>query len=719
MSTELENPQNVGDDDAQIIEPVGYDFGLSRRTFVQVLGAGLLIAAAAPVLAQERGQGGSRGSGRQERRAVPLDARLHLGKDGVITVMTGKVECGQGARAEITQAAAEELGVSRDVIQLLMADTALTPDDGITAGSRTTPSTIPSIRQSCAGARTLLITFAAKKWNVPAEQVKFIDGVAKYQDQQFSYANLASESGEALKAGAGAGVIVTATEKWNVLGTPVGRPNGRDIVTGKHQYPFDVVRPGMVYGKVLRSPTYRGKLKSVDLSAAKGIEGVTPVRDGEFVGVVAPNNYRAKLAISALEKTAQWDVSPAPSSKELYDYLRKHAKDIPENPLADIVSRAAKKLRATYHVPYVQHAPMEPRSAVAEWKDGGVTIWTGTQNPFGVRSEVARAFHIPEERVRVIAPDFGGGFGGKHTGEVAVEAARLAQAGAKPVSLQWTREEEFNWATFRPAAVIDIEASLDEKNNLSSWHFVNINSGPSAVESPYRGKNHCKFVGSDAVLRHGSYRALAATANVFARESFMDELAQEAQRDPLEFRLAHLDDPRLKAVLEAAAKRFNFSQRWKNKSENTGVGLACGTDKGGFVAACVEVAIDPANNAIRVRHVAQAFEAGAILNPANLLSQVQGAIIQGLGPALRESIDLEENRVSNASFWKYPVPRFADLPTLDIQLINRLDLPSSGAGECPLIALAPAIANAVCHATGKRVREMPLRLTSSTTNPPN
>jgi isoquinoline 1-oxidoreductase len=373
---------------------------------------------------------------------------------------------------------------------------------------------------------------------------------------------------------------------------------------------------------------------------------------------------------------------------------------------------------------------MEPRATVAQWKEGSggaLTVWTGTQNPFGVRRELAGAFHIPEEKVRVIVPDFGGGFGGKHTGETAIEAARLAQgAGAgKPVSLQWTRAEEFTWATFRPAGVIEIEASLDEKNNLSSWYFININSGPSAVETPYppyppgRVKSACKFVQSDPPLRHGSYRALAATANVFARESFMDELAHLSERDPLEFRLAHLEGgdgggPRLKAVLEAAAKRFNWTERWKKKSETVGVGLACGMDKGGFVAACVEVAIDPTPpgaRAIKVRHVTQVFEAGAILNPANLLSQVQGAIIQGLGPVLREAIEIKENRVANASFWEYPVPRFADVPTLDVQLLNRLDLPSSGAGECPLIAVAPAIANAVFHATGQRLREMPLRLT--------
>jgi len=292
-----------------------------------------------------------------------------------------------------------------------------------------------------------------------------------------------------------------------------------------------------------------------------------------------------------------------------------------------------------------------------------------------------------------------------------VEAARLSKAAGKPVSLRWTREEEFTWAYFRPAGVILTEASLDDKGALTSWYFININSGGSAVETPYRaGKNKSQYVNSNPPLRHGSYRALASTANNFARESFMDELAAAARTDPLEFRLAHLDNPsRLKAVLEKAASEFKWKERVGKKSANTGVGLSCGTEKGSYVAACVEVEIDSSKN-ISVRRVCQAFECGAILNPDNLLKQVQGAIIMGLGPALREEMRFENGQIQNASFRKYQVPRFDDVPELDIHLLDRPDLSSSGAGETPIIAVAPAIANAVFHATGQRIRSMPIRL---------
>jgi isoquinoline 1-oxidoreductase len=354
---------------------------------------------------------------------------------------------------------------------------------------------------------------------------------------------------------------------------------------------------------------------------------------------------------------------------------------------------------------------METRTALAEWSDGKLTVWTGTQASFGYHGELARTFRLSNENVRVIVPDFGGGFGGKHTAECAIEAARLAQAAGKPVLVRWTREEEFTWAYFRPAAVIDAEATLDAGGRLTSWHFVNINSGGSAVDTPYRaGKARSRFVNSNAPLRQGSYRTLAATANNFARESFMDELAAAAGADPLDFRLAHLEHPRLRAVLEEAAKRFNWRERVKEKRPNAGVGLACGTEKGSCVAACVEVAIDAAQDKITVKRVCEVFECGAVVNPENLTAQVQGCILMGLGPALREEMRFAEGQMRNAAFSRYLVPRFADLPECDIHLLNRPDLDSAGGGETPIIAIAPAIANAVFHATGRRIREMPIRL---------
>lgn len=455
------------------------------------------------------------------------------------------------------------------------------------------------------------------------------------------------------------------------------------------------------------------KLTQMDLAPAKGIDGVVVVRDGDFVGVAAPSTHLAKRAISALSKTARWEPAPHPSSATLFDHLRNHAEGgIPTNALAGQMKSAAKTLQAAYDVAYVQHAPMEPRAAVAEWADGSVTVWTSTQAPGRVRGEVAGAFHVGQDKVRIIVPDFGGGFGGRHTGETAVEAARIAKAAGKPVALHWTRAEEFTWASFRPAAAIECEAALDADGKIAAWHYVNINSGRSSIDPPYRiGAKDIHSIDTDAPLRHGSYRALASTANTFARESFIDELALAAAKDPLAFRLDHIDEPRLRAVLEDVAERGGW-KGWHlaQRPPGHGIGIACGTDKGSFVAACAQVVVDRATGEIKLTRVIQTFECGKITSPANLRSQVEGAIVMGLGPALREAMVFKDGRIENASFWKYPVPRMTDLPPLDIHLLDRPDLPSVGAGETPLIAVAPAIANAVCHATGVRLRAMPLRL---------
>jgi isoquinoline 1-oxidoreductase subunit beta len=282
------------------------------------------------------------------------------------------------------------------------------------------------------------------------------------------------------------------------------------------------------------------------------------------------------------------------------------------------------------------------------------------------------------------------------------------------VMLRWTREEEFTWAYFRPAAVIDLEASLDSDGRLGTWHHININAGGSSIDSPY-DVPHKKSdsVNSRPPLRHGSYRALAATGNTFARESFMDELAVEAGADPLGFRLAHLSDSRLRAVLEEAAKRFKWAERVKKKAPDRGVGMACSIDKGSFVACCAEVEVDRSKNEIRVLDVCQTFDCGPVLSPENLRNQMEGAITMGLGPALREEIRIEGGAIENASFGRYRVPRFADVPTIEVHAMNRTDVEPAGAGETPIIAIAPAIGNAVFQATGVRLRAMPMKLANS------
>jgi isoquinoline 1-oxidoreductase len=473
----------------------------------------------------------------------------------------------------------------------------------------------------------------------------------------------------------------------------------------------------MLYGRVLRPLSYGAQLEEIDLAPAKTIAGVTAIRDGDFVGFAATTSFEAELARDEAAKTAKWKTAEHPSSDELYSHLRSHAssqrprRDNKGSP--DEAFRTFQKVRReSYHIAYIQHAPMEPRAAVAEWADGKLTVWTGTQQPARVHEELARTFRLSASDVRVIVPDTGGGFGGKHSGEVAIEAARLALAAKKPVSVRWSREDEFTWAYFRPAGVIDVAGALDEKGALIAWEQINFNSGASAIATPYAVPNvSTEFKSCDQPLRSGSYRALASTANAFARESFMDELAAAAGVDPLEFRLRHLTDARLRAVLVAATDRFGWKSAWKNNSspQKAGVGLSCGTEKGSYVACGVRIEVDDRAGTFKVLEVVEAFECGAIQNPANLTAQVDGCIIMGLGGALREEMRFKDGRMLNPKFSQYHVPRFKDVPQIETILVNRPDLTSVGAGETPIIGIAPAIANALFNATQTRIRSLPIR----------
>jgi isoquinoline 1-oxidoreductase len=312
---------------------------------------------------------------------------------------------------------------------------------------------------------------------------------------------------------------------------------------------------------------------------------------------------------------------------------------------------------------------------------------------------------LAKDKVRVIMPDTGSGYGGKHSGEAAIEAARLAQEAKKPVRVVWTREEEFTWAYFRPGGVIEVNSGVKQDGTITAWKFINYNSGPSGLNTQYKILNQqISHVPSNTPLKQGSYRGLASTANVFARESHITDLARLIKMDQLEFRLKNSDDARLTAVLETAAKAFGWK---KAKAAGHGYGIACGFEKGGYVATCAEVLVN-GDKDIKVIRITQAFECGAIIHPLHLESQVMGSIVQGLGGALFEAIDFADGKILNCTLSAYRVPRFSDMPKIEIILIDRKDLPSAGAGEAAIIGVAPAIRNAILDASGKSLTSLPL-----------
>jgi isoquinoline 1-oxidoreductase len=497
------------------------------------------------------------------------------------------------------------------------------------------------------------------------------------------------------------------------------------MVTGAHRYASDVKRPGLLFGKVLRPPAFKAALVSVQTREAEAA-GVTVVHDGDFVGVVAASEKAAADALGRVR--AEWRTTPQPSAKELFTYLKEHQQAggrgggfggpgrQTHGDVAEGLKAADKKVQATYTVAYIAHTPLEPRAAVAEWSDGKLTVWTGTQRPFGVRGELAAAFKLPAEQVRVIVPDTGSGYGGKHSGEAAVEAARLAKAAGKPVKLVWTREEEFTWAYFRPAGLLELTAGAARDGTLTAWEHHNYNSGGSALATPYEvAHRRHEFHATQMPLRQGAYRALAATANVFARESVMDELAAAVGLDPLAFRLKNLKEARLRAVVEAAAGHFGWGKA--RPAPGRGFGIACGTEKGSYVATCAEVSVDRGSGQVQVLRLVSAFECGAVLNPDHLKNQVEGAAVMGLGGALFEHIDFADGKVLNPRLSAYRVPRFHDAPAVEAVLLDRKDVTSAGAGETPIVAVAPAVGNAIFAASGVRLRSLPMlpngRLTES------
>lgn len=642
--------------------------------------------------------------------STPGGARLVIDGQGRITAFTGKVDAGQGNRASIARMVAGELRTSTSMVHIAMGDTASSPFDRGTVGSRSTPDAGHALRLLAAAARHELCAEAARGWHTTPDAVTPRDGVVRDGSREIGYGDIVADNPRTISVDHD-DPLPTATPVLSDLDTHSLRASLVAAVTGQKRFPSDLILPGMLHGRVLRPPAYGATLTTVDTSGVQQIPGAVVVEDGDFLAVAAPTRAAADAALQALRPT--WEVTEQPSEADLEDYLRSHPQP-PAGPAAcrevgDVDTAgtdADLRLAATYTTAYIAHVPMETRVALARVNADDATVWAGTQRPFAVRETVAGALDLPEDSVRIVVPDFGGGFGGKHTADVAVEAALLARAAQRPVRLSWTREEELTWAYFRPAAVIDVRSATSIDGRLESWKFSNVNSGAAGLFTPYDVPHRRElFQPADSPLPQGSYRALAATANNFARESHLDEIAAELDIDPLELRLRHLRDTRLKDTLTAVTRHIGWPPT--ARQDGHGTGIACGIEKDGRVATAAEVVVD-SDGTLHVLRIVTAFDCGAVVDPQGLRNQVTGATIMGLGGALFEAIQFEGGQIQNASLADYRVPRFSDLPTIEVVIVDRPDQPSAGAGEAPIITVAPAIANAVCRATGRRIRQLPM-----------
>ena len=666
--------------------------GPGERDWFGVLGDGLVVVwPASPAATRSAGAGAASGG-----------AWLHVAPSGAVTAFSGKVDLGQDNQTAFRLLVAEELVVDPADVRVVQGDTDLCPYDAGTFGSRSMLEAGQALRCAAAGARQVLMSLAARPTGTRLPHGTLPACLRRLEV-------LAAEP------------ELTPPARWDTAGRPYAAP-GADAVTGTRCFVSDMRLSGMRYGAVLRPPVPGAVLRTADTGAAQAMPGVTVVRDGEFIGVTAADPGTARRAVAAIKP--DWD-EPLPAPVDLAGYLRSHpdggqglSRPV-SSATGDVdaaLAAAATQVQATYTTAYLAHVPLETRAAVAEWDDGRLTVWTGTNVPFAVRARLSETFGVSQAAIRVIVPPAGAGFGGKH-GDEAVEAARLARGAGRPVQVHWSRAEEFRQGFLRPMAVIDVRSGLDAAGSVTAWDFLDINAGANGFAFPYAVPHRrLRYQPAASPYAQGPYRALSAVANTFARESHLDELAYIAAADPLRFRVGHLDDDRLAAVLEAAAGRFGWQADWRPAGRPDwsagqwvwrGAGVAVGLEKGGRVATCAEVVCDDAGQ-LRVTRIVTAYECGAVVNPDAVVSQIEGGTLMALGGALFESVPFHHGRISPAALSGYRVPRFTDVPELTVVLLDRPDLPSAGAGETPLIAVAPAVANAIFAATGRRLRSLPL-----------
>ena len=722
---------------------------LTRRDFTTALGGIVLSFSLAPRLSLAQQQPPPRLPGSLNTNRM-LDAWIRVAADGGVTVFTGKVELGQGTITALAQIAAEELDVSLEQVTMVPADTGRTPDEGQTAGSQSIENSGTALRLAGAEVRAMLLDLAAKKFGVEASALKVSDGVISAADgRKVSYGALASTADLHREATAKAKPKLPAEHK--IVGKPIHRRDLPAKVTGGAAFVQDLRLPGMLHGRVVRPPRAGAKLDSFDEAAAKAMPGVVAVvRDGNFLGVVAQREEQAIKARAALINSAKWSGGDGlPDRAKLYEYLltlKTESKVISEKQAAQ--PDGAKAVGATYHRPYTAHASIGPSCSVAELKGGKLTVWTHSQGVFPLRGTIAKALEMPPANIRCIHAEGAGCYGHNGADDVAFDAAILARAAeGRPVRLQWMRDDEFKWEPYGPAMVMSCKGAVKD-GRIVDWSYDvysnthNMRPGdPSGINllgSWYTAKPHKMAIPKPAPqpngagdrnaitlydlprqrttshlimempLRVSALRTLGAYANVFAIESFMDELAAAAGADPVAFRLTHLSDPRAKAVVEAVAKAADWKPGDKGRgTSGRGIAFAKYKTVATYCAVIVDLEVDRATGVVKIPRAFAAVDSGQIINPDGLTNQIEGGIIQSASWTLHEAVRFDQNGILTHDWETYPILTFPEAPKVDTVLIDRPTERSLGAGEASQGPAVAAIANAFAAATGKRLRELP------------
>lgn len=720
----------------------------------------------ASVMRQEQNPSSGAAEAFLGKRTKRLDDWLVIESDGMITAFSGKVELGTGVRTALTQIVAEELDVPFERVRMVMGDTALTPDEGYTAGSMTIHTSGAALRLAAAEARRTLLDMASERLDAAPGELVLQDGVitvSYHADRMVSYAELMG--GKRFDREVTGNAPLKSPETYRIVGTSVPRVDIPPKFTGQPSFIQDLRVPGMLHARVVRPPSANAQLLSIDENSVRGLPGlVKVVHRGNFIGVIAEREEQAIQAAKQLK--VEWsETASLPRMDVLYTTLR--AQPTRDDVLAEEgnvetgFKQAVQQLNATYSLPYQAHASIGPSCAVADVNDDQVTVWSSTQGPNPLRGALAQLLNMPAEKVHLVHVEGSGCYGQNGSDDVAADAVTLSREVGKPVRVQWSREEEFAWEPKTPAMQIEVRAGLDTQGNVLAWDY-NVWSPTHASRPRFAGQLLTAqmlsgesppptrfFLGGErnaptnysfanqrvaihwlanSLLRCSSFRSLGGAANTFANESFMDELAALAGIDAVQFRLRHLTDPRARHVLQMAAEKANWQIRPSPRVGQFGVAEGRGIafvqyENDQAIAACVAfVEIDTGKDTIRVKRIVVAHDCGLIINPDGVRNQIEGNVIQSLSRALKEEVKFDETRITSVDWETYPILTFSEVPDVEIVLINRPDQPALGAGEPATVTTAAAVANAIFDATGLRLRQVPftperIRAVKRATNP--
>ena len=699
-------------------------------------------------------QGPERNSGASPASPIDpkqVDSWLAVNGDGSVTIFSGRVELGTGTRTALAQIAAEELYVPFGSVSMVQGDTARTPDEGYTAGSKTIQIGGVSVRNAAAEARQALLEMASARFGVGQDQLSISNGsilVAANPSQSVSYGDLIGN--QTFSRAVSQNPVLKDASLYTIVGQPIPRLDLPAKIFGQPAYVQDLRVPMMLHGRTIHPPTIGATLNDVDESSiADNLDLVQVVRNGNYLGVVATTEWGAIQAMRNLK--VDWTpASTLPEQAQLADWLRQQSTS--DKPTAtgntgdvdNAFATASQVLEATFTQPYQNHASIGPSCAVADVQGDRATIYSSTQGVYPLRGAIAQLLGLQPESVHVVHMEGSGCYGHNGFDDAAGEAALLSQAVGKPVRVQWMRQDEHVWEPHGPAMVVNVRGAVDSQGKVSAWDYrvwtpthstrpggfaANLLPGMLVSPPPPDARNgqtggdrnaptNYTFANarvtvhwlSDSPIRVSALRSLGAMANTFANESFMDELAYAAKVDPVQFRVAHLDDPRAVAVIQAAADKIGWQAHTSPDGTGRGMGIAFARyeNNEAYVATAADVSVDSGSGKITLNHVVVAHDCGLIINPDGLRNQIEGNVVQSSSRAILEQVNFDRSKVTSVDWRTYPILRFQDIPPIDVILINHPDQPAYGAGEITTLTPPPAIANAIFHATGQRMRSVPL-----------